>query len=105
MGSKKPGKVGGGGMNTNGTAALAQKRRGRPPKDKNQSEAGYDESPTPHIKPIENENSGELLLPHLKLVLFWYPWLCAESEAVQKLMVFDSSLSQFVGAYLVLLSG
>ena len=62
MGSKKLGKAGGGSMNTNGSAALAQKRRGRPPKDKNQSEAGYEESPGGHIKHTnENENSGEIL--------------------------------------------
>ncbi|XP_045124411.1 MBT domain-containing protein 1-like isoform X6 [Portunus trituberculatus] len=59
MGNKKLGKVGSGSMNTNGNSALAQKRRGRPPKERNQGETGYDESPTPHIKPIENENSDE----------------------------------------------
>ncbi|XP_045124408.1 MBT domain-containing protein 1-like isoform X3 [Portunus trituberculatus] len=60
MGNKKLGKVGSGSMNTNGNSALAQKRRGRPPKERNQGETGYDESPTPHIKPIENENSDFL---------------------------------------------
>lgn len=59
MGSKKLGKAGSGNVNTNSPAALAQKRRGRPPKDKIQSEAVYDESSQGHIKPMENENSGE----------------------------------------------
>lgn len=100
MGSKKLGKLGGG-MNANGNAALAQKRRGRPPKDKNQSEGGYDESPTPHIKPVENENSGELVLLQ---TFFLYPWFYAESEAVLELMVF-TFLTHLVGVCLVLLSG
>lgn len=70
MGSKKLGKAGGGSINTNGPAALAQKRRGRPPKEKIQSEAGYDESPAGHIKPIETENSGEIFVVCLRVTYF-----------------------------------
>ena len=72
MGSKKLGKGGGGGgggsMNTNGS--LVQKRRGRPPKDKNQTEAAYEDLPQSHIKPIENENSGEIFILCLQVIYF-----------------------------------